>query len=78
MTTQLSMPTEAIECPPCLGEGKLKRTEVLDRLGVKAPRARRCSPHPTRNVAAICGMWVRPEVPVICFFASASELETSA
>jgi hypothetical protein len=34
MTTQLSMPTE-IECPLCLGEGKLKRTEVLDRLGVK-------------------------------------------
>jgi hypothetical protein len=35
MTTQLSMPTEAIECPLCLGEGRLKRTEVLDRLGVK-------------------------------------------
>ena len=34
MTTQLSMPTE-IECPLCLGEGKLKRSEVLDRLGVK-------------------------------------------
>src|ERR1019366_6514212 len=34
MTTQLSMPTE-IECPLCLGEGKLKRTEVLERLGVK-------------------------------------------
>ena len=34
MTTQLSRPTE-IECPLCLGEGKLKRTEVLDRLGVK-------------------------------------------
>lgn len=29
------MPTEAIECPLCLGEGTLKRTEVLDRLGVK-------------------------------------------
>ena len=29
------MPTEAIECPLCLGAGKLKRTEVLDRLGVK-------------------------------------------
>lgn len=28
-------PNEAIECPLCLGEGKLKRTEVLDRLGVK-------------------------------------------
>jgi len=28
------MPTE-IECPLCLGAGKLKRTEVLDRLGVK-------------------------------------------
>ena len=35
MTTHLSMPTESIECPLCLGEGKLKRTEVLDRLGVK-------------------------------------------
>ena len=29
------MPTDAIECPLCLGEGQLKRTEVLDRLGVK-------------------------------------------
>jgi hypothetical protein len=29
------MPTETIECPLCLGEGTLKRTEVLDRLGVK-------------------------------------------
>jgi hypothetical protein len=29
------MPTETIECPLCLGEGHLKRTEVLDRLGVK-------------------------------------------
>ena len=29
------MPTVAIECPLCLGEGELKRTEVLDRLGVK-------------------------------------------
>ena len=35
MTTQLSMPTETIECPLCLGEGELKRTEVLDRLGVR-------------------------------------------
>jgi len=26
--------TETIECPLCLGVGKLKRTEVLDRLGV--------------------------------------------
>jgi hypothetical protein len=30
-----SPPTEAIECPLCLGEGKLKRAELLDRLGVK-------------------------------------------
>jgi hypothetical protein len=29
------MPDEAIECPLCLGEGTLKRTEILDRLGVK-------------------------------------------
>ncbi len=35
MITHLSMPPEGIECPLCLGEGKLKRTEVLDRLGVK-------------------------------------------
>jgi len=35
MTTELSAVTETIECPLCLGEGKLKRTEVLDRLGVK-------------------------------------------
>jgi hypothetical protein len=27
--------TDAMECPLCLGEGRLKRTEVLDRLGVK-------------------------------------------
>jgi len=27
--------TETIECPLCSGAGKLKRTEVLDRLGVK-------------------------------------------
>jgi hypothetical protein len=29
------LPTDAIECPLCLGEGNLKRTEILDRLGVK-------------------------------------------
>lgn len=28
-------PTETIECPLCSGSGSLKRTEVLDRLGVK-------------------------------------------
>jgi hypothetical protein len=27
--------TETMECPLCLGDGELKRTEVLDRLGVK-------------------------------------------
>lgn len=27
--------TETIECPLCLGDGSLKRSEVLDRLGVK-------------------------------------------
>jgi hypothetical protein len=31
----IPLPTEHIECPLCLGEGRLKRTEVLDRLGVK-------------------------------------------
>lgn len=30
-----SVPNETIECPLCLGEGNLKRTEILDRLGVK-------------------------------------------
>jgi hypothetical protein len=29
------VPTESIECPLCLGAGRLKRTEILDRLGVK-------------------------------------------
>jgi len=32
---QSTSPTETIECPLCAGAGKLKRTEVLDRLGVK-------------------------------------------
>src|SRR5271156_621063 len=35
MTTRPPAPTESIECPLCLGAGNLKRTEVLDRLGVK-------------------------------------------
>jgi hypothetical protein len=35
MTTRSPLPIETIECPLCLGAGKLKRTEVLDRLGVK-------------------------------------------
>jgi hypothetical protein len=35
MTTQSPLPTETIECPLCSGAGKLTRTEVLDRLGVK-------------------------------------------
>ena len=35
LSTRSPMTTDAIECPLCLGEGKLKRTEVLDRLGVK-------------------------------------------
>jgi len=30
-----ALPTETIDCPLCLGEGKLRRTEILDRLGVK-------------------------------------------
>jgi hypothetical protein len=29
------VPNETIECPLCLGVGNLKRTEILDRLGVK-------------------------------------------
>ena len=35
MTTESSAVNETIECPLCLGKGRLKRTEVLDRLGVK-------------------------------------------
>src|SRR5439155_2673335 len=35
MRSEPSVVTETIECPLCLGEGKLKRSEVLDRLGVK-------------------------------------------
>ncbi|PYV62973.1 MAG: hypothetical protein DMG97_38985 [Acidobacteria bacterium] len=35
MTTEASVEAETIECPLCSGAGKLKRTEVLDRLGVK-------------------------------------------
>src|SRR5579864_6122115 len=35
MTTRSPLPTETIECPLCSGAGKLKRTEMLDRLGVK-------------------------------------------
>ena len=35
MTPESSMVNETMECPVCLGAGKLKRTEVLDRLGVK-------------------------------------------
>ncbi len=35
MSTESSLVNQTIECPLCLGEGKLKRTEVLDRLGVK-------------------------------------------
>jgi hypothetical protein len=35
MSTQPSVVSETIECPLCLGKGHLKRTEILDRLGVK-------------------------------------------
>src|SRR5436309_5604265 len=35
MRSESSLVNGTIECPLCLGEGKLKRTEVLDRLGVK-------------------------------------------
>ncbi len=35
MNKRESNPAETIECPLCLGEGKLKRSEILDRLGVK-------------------------------------------
>jgi predicted nuclease with TOPRIM domain len=35
MTAPPLVSTESIECPLCLGAGNLKRTEVLDRLGVR-------------------------------------------
>ena len=35
MPNRSLLPTESIECPLCAGAGRLKRTEVLDRLGVK-------------------------------------------
>jgi len=35
MRSESSLVNGTIECPLCLGEGKLKRSEVLDRLGVK-------------------------------------------
>ena len=35
MSLETPISTDTIECPLCLGEGSLKRTEVLDRLGVK-------------------------------------------
>ena len=35
MTTQSLAVSENMECPLCLGVGKLKRSEVLERLGVK-------------------------------------------
>src|SRR5947208_1253899 len=35
MTMRSPLPTDAIECPLCRGEGALNRTEILDRLGVK-------------------------------------------
>src|SRR5206468_8518289 len=35
MRSESSLVNGTIECPLCLGEGTLKRTEVLDRLGVK-------------------------------------------
>lgn len=31
----LISPTEFIDCPLCIGQGRLKRSEILDRLGVK-------------------------------------------
>lgn len=34
-TVESSAISESIQCPLCLGEGTLKRTEILDRLGVK-------------------------------------------
>jgi hypothetical protein len=41
MTTQSLALSENMECPLCLGEGKLKRTEVLDRLDVRFAKSSR-------------------------------------
>ena len=35
MATQLSAVSDTIECPLCMGKGKLERSEVLERLGMK-------------------------------------------
>jgi predicted nuclease with TOPRIM domain len=35
MSMRTTSPIETIECPLCSGAGKLSRTEILDRLGVK-------------------------------------------
>src|ERR1700683_4862628 len=35
LTKTSRLTTEAMECPLCLGEGHLRRAEILDRLGVK-------------------------------------------
>jgi hypothetical protein len=35
MTVRSQLQSETIECPLCLGNGELKRIEMLDRLGVK-------------------------------------------
>ncbi len=37
MTTRSPLPTETIEWPLCSGAGKLKRTEVLNRLESDSP-----------------------------------------
>jgi hypothetical protein len=34
-TAPVLSPTDAIECPLCLGEGRLERSDVLERLGVR-------------------------------------------
>jgi len=35
MSSRNAEPTEAMECPLCLGEGELQRVEVLERLGMR-------------------------------------------
>ena len=35
MTDSTAALAESIECPLCLGNGELSRTEVLERLGMK-------------------------------------------
>ena len=54
-------------------EGRLWRVlEVSDEglFLLMLPERRGYSPHPNPKVAGFCGVWVRPKIPVMCFFRS--------